>query len=449
MADSRAMSGRRSWHSVRPSPELLPLLVLAALLGAPRAQEAAAPATKTAPQAGTDAHARIEDFHGLRIVHTWGTPQQRGHAHGLLLANDIAAAMRLEFAARFERRQALLEQARKALPRLIEYPADVRAEIEALYQGIVDSGVSRALGGIDRDFDLDDVLIANALDVFGLMGCSGFTVWGDQVEGGGVLTGRNFDWPFTGPHLLDQTIVLVQHGDDGTAVASVTWPGYVGTVTGIDEEGVAAFLHVGSARITLAPEPGSWPTAVAAREILQQAHGDDPAQVFATAQTLLSNTSPPAGFLTRIVLPQAPASGSPAGLFETDSRKCVRAVVDGPCVVTNHFLTRTDGREASGDSIEREKQVHACIDRCLHEGDHHISVAEGWEMLGAVQRGGGKRFGTLHSLVFRQQPWCFELRLASLQDGKLVAAPQSERRFQLPRELLFPANPAQAEPAHR
>src|SRR5262245_52487205 len=277
MADSRAMSVTLPSRLLSP----LPLLSFAALLGALRAQEVAAPAPDAAKSATAgDAHARIEEFHGLRILRTWGTPQQRGHAHGLLLANDIASSMRLEFAARFERRQPLLEQARKALPRLIEYPADVRAEIEALYQGIVDSGVSRALGGIDRDFDLDDVLIANALDVFGLMGCSGFTVWGDQVEGGGVLTGRNFDWPFTGPHLLEQTIVLVQHGDGGTAVASVTWPGYVGTVTGIDEEGVAAFLHVGSARITLAPEPGSWPTAVAAREILQQAHGDDPAQVF-------------------------------------------------------------------------------------------------------------------------------------------------------------------------
>lgn len=415
-----------------------PFAVLLAAVALPllRAQAPAAPAAAVV-------HGRLELHQGLRVLRTWGTPAERGRAHGLLLGNDIATAMQTEFAARFERRQALLGQARRALPRLIEYPDDVRVEIEALFAGLVESGAARALEGFDRDFDRDDLLIANALDVFGLMGCSGFTAFGDQVDGGGVLTGRNFDWPFTGQHLIDQTIVLVQHDERGRAVASVTWPGYVGTVTGINQDGVFVALHVGSGRITLAPEPGSWPTAIAAREILARSDAAAPAQVFALAQDLLSNTSPPAGFLTRVVLPTLGA-GSPAGLFETDSRKCVRAAIDGPCIVTNHFLGRDDGRDASGDSVERQRTVQKGLDQCLHDGDHRVSVDEAWAMLAAVQRGGGKRFGTLHSLVFRHDPWCFELRRADLVDGKLVAAPSSTRRHVLARAVLFPADPTAA-----
>jgi hypothetical protein len=55
-----------------------------------------------------------------------------------------------------------------------------------------------------------------------------------------------------------------------------------------------------------------------------------------------------------------------------------------------------------------------------------------------VQRGGGHAFGTLHSLVFRQEPWCFELRIAELGPVGLVAAPVSSRRWSVPREVLFP-----------
>jgi hypothetical protein len=56
-----------------------------------------------------------------------------------------------------------------------------------------------------------------------------------------------------------------------------------------------------------------------------------------------------------------------------------------------------------------------------------------------VQRGGKRGFGTLHSLVFRSDPWCFELRLADSKPDGLVAAPASARRHALERSDVFPA----------
>ncbi|MGE3173501.1 MAG: C45 family autoproteolytic acyltransferase/hydrolase [Planctomycetota bacterium] len=412
------------------------LLAFAGTAGAPTAslpaQHAAAPAPATA------LCGRLETHDGIRVLHTWGTPDQRGYAHGRLLAQDIATAIGTEFGARFGRTQPMLTMARQLLPRLIDYPAEVRAEIEGVWRGVVDAGVDRDVPALDRAWDLDDLLLANALDVFGLMGCSGFTVFGPQVEGGGVLTARNFDWPFTGPHLIDETLVLVQHTADGPAVASVTWPGYVGAVTGVSELGVAVFLHVGTGKITRTPEPGSWPTATAARAILEQLRPDDPAAALARAQELVEWTSPPMGFLTRVVLPTVPPNGSPAAVFEADSEKVVRAALDGVCIVTNHFQGRDDGRSASGDSLDRLAAIRHDLDGCLGGGDRRVSIDEAWQALRTVQRGGGHAFGTLHSLVFRHDPWCFELRLGQVRDGKLVAAPDSERRASLPREALFP-----------
>ena len=60
-------------------------------------------------------------------------------------------------------------------------------------------------------------------------------------------------------------------------------------------------------------------------------------------------------------------------------------------------------------------------------------------MLESAQRGGHHGFGTLHSLVFRHDPWCFELRVAEWDHERgLVAAPVSRRRFALPRRAVFP-----------
>ena len=419
---------------------LAPWLALLAAAAGALAQSPAAGALAPAPQKAPSG--RLERCDGLRILHTWGEPAAQGRAQGLLLGAEIAAVLKAEFGARFGRTPQLLQLARQSLPRLIEFPADQRAEIEGIYAGVLESGVDRRLPDLDREFDLQDLLLVNALDVFGLMGCSGFTVFGDDVDGGGVLTGRNFDWPFTGEHMTDATLVHVAHLGPGRAIASESWPGYLGCVTGINEHGVAAFLHVGSGKVTRTPEPASWPTAAAARAILAEARGDDAQACFALALDRLGYTSPPAGFLTRIVLPQAAPGQSPVGLFEADSKKVVRAPRNGASVVTNHFLGRTDGRGPSADSRSRQEAVQRCLQQNLESGDRRVSVDEGWAMLQEVERGQSRGFGTLHSLVFRHEPWVFELRLAELDEqGRLVAAPSSKRRHALARDQLFGATP--------
>jgi len=421
-----------------PLPTIVSLFTFVAVAWAQSPLAPPAPAVVDAP-----VHGRLERHRGLQILHVYGTPAERGYAHGFLLGKQIAAVAVAEFSARFARQKALLDQVRGALDRLIEYPADVQAEIEAVFAGVVASGADLDMPELERPFDQRDLLVANALDVFGLLGCSSFTVWGDEVEGGGVLTARNFDWPLTGPHLLDATMLLVEHLPDGRATAAVTWPGYVGAVTGISKAGLAAFLHVGSATVSFTPEPDAWPSAIALRGVLEQGRADAGAATFDLAQKLLGNTSPPAGYMLHVVLPRVVDGLAPALVFETDRGSCVRGdSPSGACVVTNHFHKRTDGRAASNDSLRREQRVHEGIDHCLGTEDHKLSIAEAWDLLGSVERGGGHAFGTLHSLVFRYEPWYFELRVGTMDGKKVVAAPQSPRRHVLTHAEVFGADDA-------
>lgn len=375
-------------------------------------------------------HGRIEDHGGLRVLRLWGSPRQRGRAHGQLVGAEIVDLLRLEIRARFSKQPTRLAQARALLPLIVGYPRAYRVEILAMYAAIEEQGVDLSLPGYDRNFDEKDLLLVNAMDLIVQMGCSGFTLWGDQVVGGGVLTARNFDWPVTGTYLVENCLLIVQHPDDGAAFAAVAWPGYVGAVTGINEHGVAVFLHVGDASGGI-PRPGSYPTATAAREILRQA---DAESAFEIGRDMLAKTCPPRGFITRVVGPDA-GDDLPVRIFETDRKGVTHRKGNALCVVTNHFLSR-DRENGRGDSKQRWTRIRAQLREDLTRQDRKVSVDEAWHALAIVDRSG--RHGTLHSLVFRHDPWVFELAIGTPSSaGSVLAAPSHGTRYRLSREAVF------------
>ncbi|MFN9705716.1 MAG: hypothetical protein ACK595_12960, partial [Planctomycetota bacterium] len=101
--------------SARAWPSLLFPLWLSTVVAAQAAVPAAAP---PAPAAGSAPalRGRVETHGGLTVLRTWGTPDERGYAHGRLLADRIAASALPEFGARFGRKPGLLLQARAMLP---------------------------------------------------------------------------------------------------------------------------------------------------------------------------------------------------------------------------------------------------------------------------------------------------------------------------------------------
>jgi hypothetical protein len=385
------------------------------------------------------ANGRIEDHGGLRVVHLWGTPEQRGRAHAELLGAEVAVLMRKELNFRFGRAPQLLVLARGMLRRLVRYPEAIGTELATMFQTMKAAGTDLSMPTFERDMDLRDLLLLNALDIFGTMGCSGFTVWGQQVAGGGVLTCRNFDWPVSGAHLVDSCILLVQHPQNGRSFAAVTWPGYAMAVTGVNEDGVCVFLHVGNGRRTLAPRKDSLPTATAARQILA---GATVSNGFQLAAQLLAQTSPPAGYLTRVVLPATPtAQPGPVRVFETDYREVHERSEERLCVVTNHFVVAGEPDDAGPDSGGRYQKLTNCVLEYLGAEDRRVSPPEAWQALARVQKS-GRYFASLHSMVFRQDPWCFEVALGTVGANRRVqGAPGSPRRYRLQREGVFPEDP--------
>ena len=115
--------------------------------------------------------------------------------------------------------------------------------------------------------------IGHAVQNMHIVACTAFGTWGASGVPGPMVFGRNFDFYF-GDAFAKNKIVLFCRPDSGYAFMSVTWAGFCGVVSGINEKGLGITLNADKSEI---PEKSGTPVSVIAREILQYASNFDEA----------------------------------------------------------------------------------------------------------------------------------------------------------------------------
>ncbi|MBX3444025.1 MAG: hypothetical protein KF774_16570 [Planctomyces sp.] len=130
------------------------------------------------------------------------------------------------------------------------------------------------------EVDANLLYIGNSLvELRRMGGCSGFVVAPEQSATGGMLFGRNFDFPTFG--VLDRySCVMIVRPEGKHAFASVTVPGFVGVVSGMNDAGLAiATLDVYSSAdgSTIFDMQGA-PLALTYRQVLEECSTVEEAQ---------------------------------------------------------------------------------------------------------------------------------------------------------------------------
>jgi ribosomal protein L30E len=69
-------------------------------------------------------------------------------------------------------------------------------------------------------------------------GCRQVAAWGKKTNQG-LLHGRNLDWNDWGNILKTNNVLLIREYPDGNQVATLTWPGLFGSLTGCNDQGMA------------------------------------------------------------------------------------------------------------------------------------------------------------------------------------------------------------------
>ncbi|AHM59750.1 putative choloylglycine hydrolase [Flammeovirgaceae bacterium 311] len=169
--------------------------------------------------------------------------------------------------------------------------------------------------------------IGHALQNMNLVGCTSFATWSQHSEGNRLLIGRNFDFYF-GEDFARDKVVALYRPEEGYKFLSVTWAGFSGVVSGMNEKGLTITLNSAKSDI---PTKGKTPVSLIARQILQYA---------STIQEAYEIASSFDSFVAETFLIGSKIDGR-VGLIEKSPGKTALHYADEDrMIITNHFQSK-------------------------------------------------------------------------------------------------------------
>ncbi len=182
--------------------------------------------------------------------------------------------------------------------------------------------------------------IGHAMQDLMMVGCTSLAVWNENTEDGDLLIGRNFDF-YVGDDFAKNKLIELVEPEDGIPYLSVSWPGMIGVVSGMNKEGITVTINAGKSKIPLTAKT---PISLVTREILQFAKTIDEAiaiakkrQVFVSESILVGS----ANDKNAVIIEVSPDN---FGVYQVENT--------GKIFCTNHFQS-----EAYKNDKRNRKQI--------------------------------------------------------------------------------------------
>src|SRR6186713_181416 len=102
--------------------------------------------------------------------------------------------------------------------------------------------------------------IGHALQSMALVGCTSFGTWNSQSGDSNMIIGRNFDF-YVGDKFAEDKLIAFINPSEGYKFMTVTWGGFIGVVSGMNEKGVTVTINAAKSDI---PTGSSTPVSLVA-----------------------------------------------------------------------------------------------------------------------------------------------------------------------------------------
>ena len=197
----------------------------------------------------------LKTMDGYAVLQLRGDAKTRGYAHGKLIAPQIVDFFRFYILEdKFRSAKAYETGFAKFLNTNFAYPPEFVSECMAVIEGMQASNANLYIPELGREFNLTDLYAINGYIETRAMtsSCTQFAAWGDRTSNtdvaGGMITGRNMDGE------VDIRKVTVSHfilfavdpkEPEQKRYVSMMWPGFVATISGMNEEGFYTMENAG------------------------------------------------------------------------------------------------------------------------------------------------------------------------------------------------------------
>ncbi len=326
---------------------------------------------------------KLSYINNIPVLQVKGTPEQMGEAIGKLAVKNAPQATKYprdvlsHFGVEF-----MWIVFAKAGQRMANYfPEDYTKELNAMSTS---SGISK-----------EDLIVGNTLfDLKKVVACSGITIEPAQSATGGMLFGRNLDYPSLG-YINQYTLVTVYKPENKKAFAAIGFPGLVGCLSGMNQDGLCLAIHevidikTGQKKFNY----NGIPYAMCYRQLLEECSTVD------EAYDLLKKL--PRTSTTNLLI----ADRKRSAVFEVTPDKVIeRKSKDGVAVCCNHFCS-SEIKPFFPINVRRSFQRFSLLEE-LRNNENKVSPSQVMEYLDSVNLGDD----TLQTMVF--EPGTLRLHLA-------------------------------------